>query len=249
MLYFALEYVLRLWSTSLTYKNFFFDGYNFVDLMSVLPFFIFQFTGASRHHHHEISFITIFRFFRLNRAIDTFQHFQLAKSAKMFLHSLRQSVSSMSLWLIIWIFFIIIFSEAIFWTERGEWDKDERRYYFDGELSEFQSIPISIWWTLQTMTTVGYGDLIPRTSLGKFIASVTMIVGIMTISLPVTIIGINFTNVIQMYKEHQVYDPSIGGEDFEYWIRHSSKQELIRGIEKRNKECQRIITRLGELNV
>ena len=71
--------------------------------------------------------------------------------------------------------------------------------YGDGwELTPFGSIPRSFWYVVVSSTTVGYGDLFPTSNLGKVMGTLTMIVGILVLALPITIIGTNF---VQEYME------------------------------------------------
>ena len=58
----------------------------------------------------------------------------------------------------------------------------------------FPSIPETFYWSIVTITTVGYGDIYPITGVGKFIASLTMVMGIIIIALPITIISKNFSS-------------------------------------------------------
>lgn len=54
------------------------------------------------------------------------------------------------------------------------------------------NIPEAIWWAIITITTVGYGDYVPKSGLGKFIGSLSLIFGVLLLSLPVAIIGNKF---------------------------------------------------------
>ncbi len=67
----------------------------------------------------------------------------------------------------------------------------------DPSLNEFSSIPAGFWWAVVTMSTVGYGDMIPQTVMGKLVGSSCALVGILTLSLPVPIIVSNFTYYYQ----------------------------------------------------
>lgn len=61
--------------------------------------------------------------------------------------------------------------------------------------SPFQSIPDTFWWCIETITTVGYGDIYPVTWLGKIVASVAMCIGILVIAFPITLFGIHFSEI------------------------------------------------------
>lgn len=67
-------------------------------------------------------------------------------------------------------------------------------YYIEGQAQpeKFGSVPAAAWWSVATLTTVGYGDTIPITALGKFVGGLTMIVGLCILALPVAIISTGF---------------------------------------------------------
>ena len=66
------------------------------------------------------------------------------------------------------IIFSILFANLIYTFERGDYDKYRSQYVRpDGSVSPFESIPVSMWWTIVTMCTVGYGDQYPVTPIGK----------------------------------------------------------------------------------
>lgn len=89
-------------------------------------------------------------------------------------------------------------SEAMFRCPFA-FEKDAETCVRTYEQSPFDSIPTSFWWCLVTMTTVGYGDVVPTQAFGQFIGGVVMIFGIVVIALPITVIGSNFATI---YKSH-----------------------------------------------
>jgi voltage-gated potassium channel len=60
----------------------------------------------------------------------------------------------------------------------------------------FGTIPDAMWWAIQTLTTVGYGDVVPRSALGRMVAGITMIVGVGLLALPVGIVATGFVSTI-----------------------------------------------------
>jgi len=79
-------------------------------------------------------------------------------------------------------------------------------YYCENTLQPdaFSSIPATMWWSVTTLTTVGYGDMYPITFLGKFCASVIAILGIGMFALPTGIIGAGFVEEVQKKKGQHV---------------------------------------------
>ena len=65
----------------------------------------------------------------------------------------------------------------------------------------FRTIPTTFWWAIVTITTVGYGDATPTTPLGKVVAGLTMVWGIIVIALPISVLGNNFTKLMQQYSD------------------------------------------------
>ncbi|MFO7828863.1 MAG: ion channel, partial [Bacteroidales bacterium] len=74
-------------------------------------------------------------------------------------------------------------------------------YVVEGEANGFDSIPRSIYWTIVTITTVGYGDISPQTPLGQFISSIIMIIGYSLIAVPTGIVSSEITK-LNYEKKH-----------------------------------------------
>lgn len=86
---------------------------------------------------------------------------------------------------------LITFSSFMFIIEHGSDPRD------------FSSIPAAGWWAAQTLTTVGYGDLVPTTPLGQFLAVIAMFLGIATFAIPIAIIGAGFTEAFEARRGGQ----------------------------------------------
>ena len=76
-------------------------------------------------------------------------------------------------------------------------------YIIEGEKSGFTNIPISIYWAIVTLTTVGYGDLSPQTPLGKIVASMIMILGYCIIAVPTGLVSIDIAESIKNNKKNK----------------------------------------------
>ena len=70
-------------------------------------------------------------------------------------------------------------------------------YYFENEVQpdEFSSIFDCMWWAISTMTTVGYGDIVPKTVGGKIFTSIISFIGIGVVSIPTALLASSLTNL------------------------------------------------------
>ncbi|KAA3655121.1 MAG: two pore domain potassium channel family protein, partial [Calditrichaeota bacterium] len=77
-------------------------------------------------------------------------------------------------------------------------------YYFKNAIQpdKFPDIPSTMWWSVATLTTVGYGDVYPITGIGKFLASIAPILGIGFFALPTGLLGAAFVNEIEKSKSN-----------------------------------------------
>ena len=130
---------------------------------------------------------------RVVRLVRVFRVFKLSRHSiglQILGHTLRASVSELGMLVFFVLLGIILFSSAIFYAESAG----------DNVNSTFSSIPDAFWYSIVTMTTVGYGDKVPKTLVGKLIGSACAVTGVLTISLPVPVIVSNFSF---FYKQNQ----------------------------------------------
>lgn len=162
--------------------NFITNVTNICDFLSCLPFFILilfnNILGIP-----ELGALRVLRLLRLLRVV------KISKRMRTLIESFRKS-SSVILSILFYILIaVLVFATLEYYFERGVYDKTENVWKrYDGTISPFSSIPASMWWAILTLLAVGYGDVVPITPLGKFIAAMTMVVGVMVIAMPSMVI-------------------------------------------------------------
>ncbi|SMP11624.1 voltage-gated potassium channel [Flavobacterium hercynium] len=168
--FFTIEYILRVISIQKPVK-YIFSFYGIIDLLAVLPMYLsIFFPGAS-----ILSVVRALRFFRLFKILHIPQISHQSSQ-------LREAIEASKEKILVFIYFVLI-STIIIGTVM---------YLVEGKESGFSSIPMSIYWTIVTLTTVGYGDISPQTPLGQFIAAFVMILGYGIIAVPTGIVTAEF---------------------------------------------------------
>ena len=163
---FTIEYILRLVAVKKPF-NYIFSFYGIIDLLSTLPKYIslFMLGTQSLIALRALRLLRIFRILKLTRYIGASN--TLAKA-------LVASRAKIGVFLFSVLILCIIFGTLMYMIESDE--------------SGFTSIPRSIYWCIVTLTTVGYGDIAPVTSLGQFFAAIIMVMGYGIIAVPTGIV-------------------------------------------------------------
>jgi len=174
---FTLEYVARL-SCVVRPSRYAFGFYGLVDLMAVLPTYLSVFVAGSHSLLviRALRLIRIFRVFKLSRYLT---------EARALMIALRETRVRITVFLVVVLLLILIIGSAMYLIEGGRPD------------TEFTSIPRSVYWAVVTMTTVGYGDIAPKTVIGQTLAAGVMILGYAIIIVP---IGVFSTEMIAARK-------------------------------------------------
>jgi voltage-gated potassium channel len=176
---FTIEYLARLW-TVLNKRKYIFSFFGIIDLLSILPSYIaFYFSGMhSLMVIRSIRLLRIFRILKLPRYVGEGQN--LVRALKASQHKII-------------VFMLTVLTSVII--------SGTIMYMIEGAENGFTSIPRSIYWAIVTMTTVGYGDIAPRTELGQVVASFIMILGYGIIAVPT---GIVSAEMIQIKSSEKI---------------------------------------------
>jgi len=141
--------------------------------------------------------LRLFRVFRLIRITQV----------QLLLLAISKSMDVLGAILMYLLIALLIASTLIYYLERGKFDAKTRQFVLsNGTVSPFQNIPICAWWAIVSMTTTGYGDMIPTSALGKLVGGASIVVGVLVIALPSMIIGRKFGELSSQYKLKQKMD-------------------------------------------
>ncbi len=179
---FVIEYALRIFASSRRWK-YIFSFYGIIDLLAILPAFMGIFISGA----HSLLIIRAFRLLRIFRVLKISRY---SKAGKTLVTALVASRDKIGVFLFT-IFTIILCIGTLM-------------YLIEGEVNGFTSIPKSIYWAVVTLTTVGYGDIIPRTAIGQFLSGILMIIGYAIIAVPTGIISLEVARSEKMKMTTQV---------------------------------------------
>ncbi|MEZ4454086.1 MAG: ion transporter [Nannocystaceae bacterium] len=188
---FTVEYTLRLACVRrpLLYATSFFGV---VDLLSILPTYLsLIFAGAQS--------LMLIRVLRLLRVFRILKLVQLTREARVLIHALRASRSKISVFLVAVLTIAVITGTVV--------------YLIEGDESGFTSIPRSMYWAIVTMTTVGYGDIAPRSAIGQLVAALLMIAGYSIIAVPTGIVSAELVRTPRPLAERSCGRCGIAGHE------------------------------------
>lgn len=168
---FTLEYFLRIAIVKRP-LGYIFSFYGIIDLLSIIPTYLsVLFIGSQSFIViRALRLLRIFRIFKLNRHLS---------ESRVIISALRASRTKIAVFIYSVIMIVIIIGTIM--------------YLIEGSQSGFTSIPRGIYWAIVTLTTVGYGDIAPVTTLGQTLASLVMILGYAIIAVPTGIVTAEMT--------------------------------------------------------
>jgi len=186
---FSIEYIARVWcSVENTDKNhshplwgrlrYMLTPMALIDLIVILPLYL----GL---------FLTVdLRFMRVLRLLRVFKLTRYSSSMSLLLQVLADEAKSIGAALFVLCMLIIMASSFIYLAEH------------EAQPEAFSSIPAAMWWSIITMTTVGYGDVTPITIMGKVLASIISIISIGIVALPAGLLASGFSEAIRQRRAH-----------------------------------------------
>ena len=167
---FSIEYLTRIIIAKRP-RQYVFSFFGIIDLLSTIPKYLSLFLIGSQY-------FTALRALRLLRIFRILKLVRYVRESNKLLRALKSSRTK----IFIFVFFMLIVSVLL----------GTLMYLIEGPENGFNSIPHSIYWTIVTLTTVGYGDISPGTGFGQFIASLVMIIGYGIIAVPTGIVTAEF---------------------------------------------------------
>jgi len=193
---FTVEYLLRLWSCTENRKYhspiwgrllFIVTPLALIDLIAILPFYIPMVTNV------DLRFLRALRLFRI------FKMTRYSSRFKVFMDVLRDKKEEILISLMLVVVLLIISASLMYYAENKV------------QPEEFSNIPEAMWWAVVTLTTVGYGEVVPATSFGRVLAGCVAVLGISLFAIPAGIIASGFIEQFQKrHKKKADYCPHCG---------------------------------------
>ncbi|MFS4447141.1 ion transporter [Maribacter sp. 2307UL18-2] len=170
-IFFTIEYILRIISIKKPF-HYIFSFYGIIDFVSTIPLYLsYLFAGSQ--------VLLAFRVFRMLRIFRILKLVKFIGEASQLKEALKASRAKIAVFIYVVLILSVIMGTVMYLIESNE--------------AGFTSIPRSIYWTIVTLTTVGYGDIAPQTDIGQFIATIIMILGYGIIAVPTGIVTVEFS--------------------------------------------------------
>jgi voltage-gated potassium channel len=189
---FTIEYVLRIWSSNQEekYKHSIWGRLKYmlspgalIDLIAIVPFFLHLIFGLGIDLREV-------RMLRLLRVLRLFRLTAYTKSAHMIGNVFRKRAKELAISFLMAIFLIIIASCIMYFAE----------HLHPKSKDKFNSIPATLWWSVVTLTTTGYGDMIPVTTVGKIMTGLIMLTGVAFFAIPAGILSAGFLEEFRLNR-------------------------------------------------
>lgn len=203
VLIFTIEYILRVWSCNHDPKyqhsvhgrlRYMISTDALIDLLAILPFYVHVVVGFDLRVLRILRLLRFFRLFRLTAYM---------KSAKVVKNVFKSRANELQLSFVLISFIIIIGACLLYFAEHPAQPK------------VFSSIPATLWWAVVTVTSIGYGDMVPITTTGKILSGMISFSGLAIFALPAGIITAGFLEEIGKSKKKKRFHCPHCGEPIE----------------------------------
>ncbi|MEE9373595.1 MAG: ion transporter [Saprospiraceae bacterium] len=172
-LLFTGEYILRIYSVKKP-SRYIFSFFGVIDLLAILPTYLSILLPGSQ-------ILAVVRALRLLRVFKILEMSSFTRQSKVIMLAMRSSLVKIGVFIFFIIIMVTIFGTIIFYVEADINPK-------------IDSIPRSVYFSITTLATVGYGDIVPVTALGQFLSSILMIMGYGVIAVPTGIVTSELLN-------------------------------------------------------
>lgn len=225
---FSIEYLLRLWTANLMYPDmanwkarlkYVCSAMAIIDLLAIMPFYItmlasYGIVGIDMRFIRAFRLMRLLRIFKLNRYNDSMQ---------LIGNVLREEREKLLVTIFMTLILLVISSSLIYTVEH------------EVQPEAFPNIASSMWWSIATLTTVGYGDVYPVTPYGKILAGIIALLGIGLVALPTGILSSSF---VQRLNEGKKKKPN-KRRDTSHWPKGASRPSLSKRYFKRKKNDEK----------
>jgi voltage-gated potassium channel len=189
---FSIEFLCRLWISDVkypakyrwqAYKKFLLSPMAWIDLLAIVPFFIPFLTNIDLRHVRILRMMRLMRVFNLNK---------YSLSLRLINRIIIEKKQELTATLLLFFSMLIVAASLIYWLEKNE------------QPDKFPSILHACWWSVVTLTTIGYGDVYPVTAGGKILGALVGIMGVLITAIPVGIISSGFVQKMEEanYRKH-----------------------------------------------
>lgn len=162
--WFTLEILVRFISSPNKWE-FIKSSVNIIDYVATLSFYIDLILQKYASHLENADILEFFSIIRIMRLFKLTRH---SSGLKILIQTFRASAKELTLLVFFLVLGIVIFASLVYYAERIQTNPH----------NDFNSIPLGLWWALVTMTTVGYGDMAPKTYVGMFVGALCALAGV-----------------------------------------------------------------------
>lgn len=216
---FSIEFLIRLWicvekntksqSRFKTRLSYLMSPVALIDLMAIVPFYLSLFVAI------DLRYLRLFRVMRILKLTHYFKGFNI------FITVITKELRSITAALLVMVFLITIAASVMYTLEN------------QAQPDVFGSIPQALWWSVVTMTTVGYGDVTPITTAGKIVAMFVMLMGVGLVALPAGMLAGRFSDELKQRRRNLdsqidkiLNDGYIDSDEYESLRKLAEKLEL-----------------------